>query len=284
MSTSNTDTDAAAAGSAVEILPVAEAASAVDCLLYRGATVAIGAWRCPPGHPMFEDSGPIRDHCFAFPRNTTRIRRARGQGYVADPNVVELYAAEERYSRTCVSPEGAVADYFVLAPGVAAEAGAESFGAAAPVGAALYLEQRRVFRAAVRGADALALDEAVLQLFDAVARPSKAPAAGDARHAELVEDARAALSERLDEPLPLATLARRLGRSAFHLCRVFRARTGSTLHAYRQQLRLRAALAWLEDGADVTRVALDAGFSSHSHFTAAFRLAFGTTPSRFRAC
>jgi AraC-like DNA-binding protein len=261
MSTSNTDTDAAAAGSAVEILPVAEAASAVDCLLYRGATVAIGAWRCPPGHPMFEDSGPIRDHCFAFPRNTTRIRRARGQGYVADPNVVELYAAEERYSRTCVSPEGAVADYFVLAPGVAAEAGAESFGA-----------------------DALALDEAVLQLFDAVARPSKAPAAGDARHAELVEDARAALSERLDEPLPLATLARRLGRSAFHLCRVFRARTGSTLHAYRQQLRLRAALAWLEDGADVTRVALDAGFSSHSHFTAAFRLAFGTTPSRFRAC
>jgi len=33
---------------------------------------------------------------------------------------------------------------------------------------------------------------------------------------------------------------------------------------------------------DLTMLALDTGFSSHSHFTAAFRRAFGCTPSQFR--
>ena len=43
--------------------PVPPAAAAVDRLLYRSALVAVGAWRCPPEHPLFGDSGPIRDHC-----------------------------------------------------------------------------------------------------------------------------------------------------------------------------------------------------------------------------
>jgi AraC-like DNA-binding protein len=44
------------------------------------------------------------------------------------------------------------------------------------------------------------------------------------------------------------------------------------------------ALEPLADGAgDLTRIALDLGFSSHSHFTAAFRRHFGLTPSAFAA-
>jgi len=34
---------------------------------------------------------------------------------------------------------------------------------------------------------------------------------------------------------------------------------------------------------DLTSLALDLGFSSHSHFTLAFRRAFGCTPSQFRS-
>jgi len=39
----------------------------------------------------------------------------------------------------------------------------------------------------------------------------------------------------------------------------------------------------LEHGADLTEAALDAGFSSHSHFTAAFTAEFGVPPSRAMA-
>jgi len=68
----------------------------------------------------------------------------------------------------------------------------------------------------------------------------------------------------------------------FHLCRVFRTATGTSLHAYRSQLRLREALGRVPDAADLTALALDLGYASHSHFTQAFRRAFGTTPREWR--
>ena len=73
------------------------------------------------------------------------------------------------------------------------------------------------------------------------------------------------------------------GLSRFRLCRAFRRATGSTLHAWREERRMRAALAALADGADdLTRLALDLGYSSHSHFTARFRRTFGRSPSAAR--
>ena len=56
-----------------------------------------------------------------------------------------------------------------------------------------------------------------------------------------------------------------------------------SLHAYRNQLRLRAALERLhEPGVELIEIALDLGFSSHSHFTETFRRSFGKTPSVVR--
>ena len=69
----------------------------------------------------------------------------------------------------------------------------------------------------------------------------------------------------------------------FHLCRSFRRATGLTLHAYRDEVRLRLALERLQHGErDLSRLALDLGYSSHSHFTAAFRHTFDMPPSTAR--
>jgi AraC-like DNA-binding protein len=54
------------------------------------------------------------------------------------------------------------------------------------------------------------------------------------------------------------------------------------LHQYVTQLRLSRTLAEIPHTHDLTALALDVGFSSHSHFSAAFRRAFGMTPSQFR--
>jgi AraC-like DNA-binding protein len=49
-------------------------------------------------------------------------------------------------------------------------------------------------------------------------------------------------------------------------------------------LRLQdAALALAEGVEDLSRLAHDLGFSSHSHFAQAFRAQFGIPPSRFRS-
>jgi len=77
----------------------------------------------------------------------------------------------------------------------------------------------------------------------------------------------------------LACLA---GQSPYHLCRVFREQTGSSVYDYVLRERLAATLPAVLDGEDLTRLAHDAGFSSHSHFTARFRGFFGCTPLALR--
>jgi AraC-like DNA-binding protein len=73
------------------------------------------------------------------------------------------------------------------------------------------------------------------------------------------------------------------GCTPFSLCRAVRAATGGTLHAWLVRLRLQVSLESVaEPRGDLTGIALDLGFSSHSHFTDAFRRAFGITPSAFR--
>jgi AraC family transcriptional regulator len=70
--------------------------------------------------------------------------------------------------------------------------------------------------------------------------------------------------------------------SPFHLCRVFRRMTGSSIHSYVLRERLASTLEAVLDGEDLTAIALDAGFASHSHFTARFRDFFGCTPAVLR--
>ena len=80
-------------------------------------------------------------------------------------------------------------------------------------------------------------------------------------------------------------VARQLGCSPSHLSRTFTRVFGMTLTAYRIQLRLQQAVGYLhaDPAADLTEVALECGFSSHSHFTAVFRKQLGLTPSAFAA-
>ena len=81
----------------------------------------------------------------------------------------------------------------------------------------------------------------------------------------------------------VARLAKLANLSPFHLCHVFRQMAGTSIYDYVLQERLAYALdAVLDGGADLTSIALDAGFASHSHFTARFRSFFGCTPAALR--
>ena len=108
----------------------------------------------------------------------------------------------------------------------------------------------------------------------------RAPARG-----ELVARVRELLAARYGSRLTLVEVATSVGASVFHLSRVFREETGTPIHRHLVRLRLHAALDRLRDGGAVStlsRVALDVGFSSHSHLTSAFRREFGMPPRRVR--
>ena len=101
------------------------------------------------------------------------------------------------------------------------------------------------------------------------------------RQAEIVRTVQAHLATAFMQKITLAELASSVYLSPYELCRIFRAHSGWTIHAYITQLRLRHALWLLPDYAgDLTTLALDLGYSSHSHFSNGFRSAFGVTPAR----
>jgi AraC family transcriptional regulator len=81
----------------------------------------------------------------------------------------------------------------------------------------------------------------------------------------------------------IARLAKIANMSHYHLCHVFRQMVGASVYDYVLHERLAHALdAVLDGGVDLTTIALDAGFASHSHFTARFRNFFGCTPTTLR--
>lgn len=91
------------------------------------------------------------------------------------------------------------------------------------------------------------------------------------------------LATRYAEALSLATLADAVELSPFYLCRLFKRHTGLTIHRYLTRLRLRAAVDRLTDGdTKLAALSLELGFSSHSHFSEAFKREFGMTPSTIR--
>jgi AraC-like DNA-binding protein len=80
----------------------------------------------------------------------------------------------------------------------------------------------------------------------------------------------------------LAEIAAEVGGSPVYLTQVFRRVEGMPLYRYHMRLRLARALNLLPHYKDLTALGLDLGFSSHSHFSAAFRQAYGRSTSEFR--
>jgi AraC-like DNA-binding protein len=113
-------------------------------------------------------------------------------------------------------------------------------------------------------------------------RTARTPGATRARQ-RLVDRAKLLLASDLGRRWTLADIAREVGGSAVYLTQAFRQVEGMPLYRYQLQLRLARALDLLASDIDLSSLAQDLGFSSHSHFAAAFRQAYGRSPSEFRA-
>lgn len=87
----------------------------------------------------------------------------------------------------------------------------------------------------------------------------------------------------LDQRITLAGLATLAGMSVHRLLIAFRRNFGTTPAQYILAQRLRRARWHLLNGnADIADIALDCGFASHSHLSAAFKRDTGITPRQFR--
>jgi len=113
-------------------------------------------------------------------------------------------------------------------------------------------------------------------------RTARASGATYARR-RLVDRVKVLLASDLSRRWTLADIAAEIGGSAVYLTQAFQQVEGLPLYRYQLRLRLARALDLIAGRGDLSGLAQDVGFSSHSHFTAAFRQAYGMTPSEFHA-
>jgi hypothetical protein len=135
----------------------------VDMPIACTAAVRIGRFRCGTRHPLFRDSGPTRGWLVVFPRTSVWITHAGREPVLCDASRAVLYNAGQEYLRAAVSDDGDRCEWFSFDPRVVAEAHAVFDPAAvdrverpfaavsAPVDAATYALQRRVFEHVARG-------------------------------------------------------------------------------------------------------------------------------------
>lgn len=98
----------------------------------------------------------------------------------------------------------------------------------------------------------------------------------------LVDRVKLVLATDLARRWTLADIASEVRGSPVYLTQIFQQVEGLPLYRYQLRLRLARALDLLGEYENLTALGLDLGFSSHSHFTAAFRRMYGRSPSEFK--
>ena len=89
------------------------------------------------------------------------------------------------------------------------------------------------------------------------------------------------ISAHITEELNLDTLAGEIGMSKFHLCKVFKAKTSTTINKYIVTRRIAEAKYLLLQGASVTDACYRSGFNDLSHFIRTFHNTVGVPPGKY---
>lgn len=113
-------------------------------------------------------------------------------------------------------------------------------------------------------------------------RTSRVPGATWSRR-RLVDRVKVLLAGDLSRRWTLREIAAEMKGSPVYLTQVFQQVEGLPLYRYHLRLRLARALDLIAARDDLSGLAQDVGFSSHSHFSAAFKQLYGVTPAEFRA-
>lgn len=272
---------------------------------YRAPLFRFGEFRRVAGAGLTERVSFADQYIVVFPKSCGEIRLNGGEPVVGTPAVSVLYNRGTAYTCRMYPGERERTNFVeldrallldILEPGDpgAADRGDRVFLAPrAPISSGAYLLQLAAERRCREAeTDGLWIENAVYDALSRVLAPEAARAGRGGRSAtgptpeqrDYAKWAEAFIAERFHTSLTVSAISARVGLSPFHMCRVFKACTGVTLHEYRSRVRLRfAALELAEGRDDLASIARRLGYASQAHFTTSFRRAYSVTPGDFRA-
>jgi AraC-like DNA-binding protein len=256
---------------------------AVQTLLHSPAlTIRDTHCRGSHRHPGVEECTATTQ--LVFPYRGVYVRHVGGSETVADANRVVIFNAGQGY-RVSHPVAGGDASLTVIVDD-------ERLRELAPAGLLqdLPIDARTQALVALLGhrlranlAEPLEAETLALTLAQrALGARTSRPTSGTAGRRRLVDRAKLVLASAPERRWTLAEIATEVSVSPVYLTQLFQQVEGLPLYRYQLRLRLSRALDLLAKCDDLTALGLDLGFSSHSHFSAAFRQAYGRSPSAFR--
>jgi AraC family transcriptional regulator len=229
-----------------------------------------------------------------FPYRGVYLRHLGSDQAVAEANQVLFFNASEGYRISHPVQGGDASLTLVISEPLLRELAPPTFLRDSPTLA--FRQQRRRIDARVQVlvallghslrhhiAEPLEAESLALTLVQRTLGPRTTHAAGASVGRQLLVDrAKLVVTSDLGRRWTLSEIATEVRCSPVYLTQVFRQVEGLPLYRYQLRLRLARALDLLAQYDDLTALAIDLGFSSHSHFSAAFREAYGRSPSEFR--
>ncbi len=229
-----------------------------------------------------------------FPYRGTYVRHLGDDQAVAEANQVLFFNASEGYRVSHPVPGGDASLSLAILPELLLEivpAGLLCTQSTATFGRqrlridaraqALVAMLRHSLRHGI--AESLEAEGLALTLVQRAMGPCATHAAASSvGRQRLVDRVKLVIASDLARRWTLAEIAAEVRGSPVYLTQVFQQVEGMPLYRYQLRLRLARALDLLESYNDLTALSLELGFSSHSHFSAAFREAYGRTPSEFK--
>lgn len=232
--------------------------------------------------------------CLVFPYRGVFVRRIGDEDVVAEPNQVLLFNRDQAYRVSHPVAGGDACLSVAMPEDLLAELVADVHGTKTPAFAfnrqKLQIDARAqalvaLLRHGLATGTAEMLEGETLALTlvrRALGRHNAGVSSSSYGRRKLADRAKLVLSADLARRWTLGEIAKETGVSPVYLTQVFQQVEGVPLYRYQLRLRLAKALDLLGDYDDLTALGLELGFSSHSHFSAAFRQAYGRTPAEFQ--
>lgn len=146
----------------------------------------------------------------------------------------------------------------------------------------LFLELARL-RVNHQKADYLLAKAQLLMILAKLHKEARQAEAVHAEQPDVIEDTQRFMNASYDQPIMLATLAKRACMSREHLCRLYKKHTGLSPIQYLTQLRVfYAKRMLLADNCSVESIAARCGFKNTNYFYKVFRDSTGLTPLQYR--
>jgi AraC family transcriptional regulator len=262
--------------------------------LLRSPTVTIRDVYCQGScrDPSAEEYATATE--LVFPYRGLYVRHLGNNQAVADANQVLFFNAAEGYRVSHPVPGGDVSLSLALSEPLLFELAPPAFLRKSATLAfrqqRLRIDARTQVLVALLGhslrrniAEPLEAESVALTLVQRALGPRTTHAAGaTVGRQRLVDRVKLLLASDLARRWTLAEIAAEVRGSPVYLTQVFQQVEGLPLYRYQLRLRLARALDLLAEYDDLTTLGLELGFSSHSHFSAAFRAVYGRSPSEFK--